>query len=154
MTQWKEINPDSSKIIDKGLKFRAWDKNHNKMIYEWSENPSNYGVYTVWEILDYFEDEDIMQFTWIYDKYWKRIYTWDIIKNYGFVNTYVVKSWEYKRRDIMNWDMQVRHIWYYAEHIPMEDYPDRKTLSISSDDFHNWIIIIWNVYENPELLSA
>jgi uncharacterized phage protein (TIGR01671 family) len=61
------------------IKFRAWDKNHNRMVYPGVVVPAQ-GVYTDGDLVNNFEDEELMQYTGIKDKNGKEIYVGDILR--------------------------------------------------------------------------
>ncbi len=75
-------NKENQKKVDNFsmLKFRAWDKNKNIMVYpgmsvDFQDTPVTSG-----DILNWFEDEDIMQSTGFKDKNEKEIFKADLIK--------------------------------------------------------------------------
>ena len=112
------------------IKFRAYYK--NKMWYgnEDNELEEQYGNF-VSNINTSFEQPDIiwMQFTWLFDKNGKEIYEGDIVKVYDndiakIVFEKCIIVWKTKSHDYMLCNME----W---------------------SDFE----IIWNIYENPELLK-
>jgi len=57
------------------IKFRAWDNQENRMVYPGEFVPF---ANTRWEMLDNFEDWEIMQYTWLKDKNWIEIWEWDV----------------------------------------------------------------------------
>lgn len=133
------------------IKFRAWNKIMSKMAYDiqneydtiwwvrywiWgSETDEEPGMSSFWS---YLRDDDfvVMQRTWLKDSKGKDIYENDITNN-GIV----------KRFDWLHWD------WWGSIH------PGRYfDLSYNKDQelqYHTWfddVIILWNIYENPDLL--
>ncbi len=110
----------------RSLKFRAWDDQEKEMVY-----PAEFVEYAEsrWELLDNFEDEDIMQFTWLIDKDGKEIYENDILQfqwlDTKFQVSYYTEYGQYR----MSWVMYGK-----SENFPI---------------FSNLVKIIWNVYENP-----
>jgi hypothetical protein len=106
-------------------KFRAWDKNNNKMIY-----PSK--KYTNGGLLDWFEDEELMEFTGLLDKNGKEIYEGDIVKTY---NSVIEKIFYENGAFIRSQD----------------DYPLNKYLLITTNQQD--IEVIGNIYENKDLLK-
>lgn len=101
----------------------------------------------------------LIRYIGLKDKNWKEIYEWDIIRHYWYTNKWIVKFWEYQRKRFETRDQQQLHIWYYGH--PISNY-DTKTeiewndscISLLWGDTRNWIEVIWNLYLNPELLSA
>jgi len=107
------------------IKFRAWNKKYDIMSYCWEWE---YDTDTIWQILDCFPQEHIMQYTWLKDKNWKEIYEGDIVIASWWRNKSLVKYEIYWYQPFMFW----RWDWYNS----------------FSD-----IEVIWNICENPELLK-
>lgn len=136
----------------KKIKFRAWDKELNIMSYANDgllvmflgedicvayDSPAGDGVVNIYEL---------MQYTGIKDKNEKEIYEGDIVKfldeevtysdcryDYDeFINTgRVIFNDKLMGWDITNRNMDLEEIWHYSEYIE----------------------VIGNIYENPELLD-
>lgn len=78
------------------IKFRAFQKSDSQMI-EWESVRSNF-----WWYIDGYEDCELMQFTWLYDKNWKEIYEKSVIDNDYEVN--FIFPW-YILKNIYNGDI-------------------------------------------------
>jgi len=77
--------------------------------------------------MDFFEDGDIMLYTWIKDIKWIKIFEWDICKQIDPYNqNFDIEFWVdllYQMHSLMVWDSE------------------------------NKLEVIWNIFENPELLD-
>ena len=118
--------------MDREIKFRVWDKDKNAC----EEDIVN--IYTIKDDLwcNCTTNKVFLQYTWLKDSKGKDIYENDITNN-GIV----------KRFDWLHWD------WWGSIH------PGRYfDLSYNKDQelqYHTWfddVIILWNIYENPDLL--
>ena len=105
------------------IKFRAWN---------WEQ----FSTWWLWDIYSYENINDdwlLTQFTWLLDKNGKEIYEGDVI----------FERWQNREVIFHKWCFCVRHF-------EVEDYPlDRNTYHIFS---HEHIEVIWNIYENPDLI--
>lgn len=125
------------------IKFRAWHKYIKEMLIPeqclFNENGtiSSFAVKTKWDDGQYIvknEDDglwiELMQFTWILDKNWKGIYEGDIVLFERNRDWFAELQW---RKEIkFETDM------YNAKF----DFPCFDSCEV-----------IWNIYENPDLLS-
>ena len=116
------------------LKFRFWNKIDKDFIKcnWWSWNMT---------INDMFLDMDKYylipsQYIWQKDKNWKEIYIWDII----------YKEWYWKKW-LIDWDKDFPRI--IANFWPWTWWGDIKTEYC----FWKTVEIIWNIYENPNLID-
>jgi len=124
--------------MNREIKFRAW--NWENMIYANWISKWNFLIIDWWWrsiqntkfwmkdpiIFISHKEWNLMQYTWLKDKNWKEIYEGDILQD---------KDDRFYRED--NYDIVSIpdfHVWSDQEH--METYE-----------------IIWNIYENPELLK-
>ncbi len=131
------------------IKFRAWDKEYEKMTYfddeDYEYNPplvfrldqvfkknSNYDDYEDFEYNDITDKVEVMQYTGLHDKNGKEIYERDIVKSF-FVDTDEAGNEIYK---------------YYI----IEVKYDEVLCSYKIDKFMN-LEVIGNIYENKELLN-
>lgn len=111
------------------IKFRAWDRNKNRMYYEgdaamWSKDKP----ITSGDLLEWFEDGDLMQFTGLKDKNGKEIWEGDIVRSLN-----------------ENWEVQFSKGQF-------EIKAKRNSFGPKSVDF-DMVEVIGNIYENPELLK-
>ena len=127
------------------IKFRAWDKLTSKMLY-WeyllSVHPS---------INLFFNEPDVelMQYTGLKDKNGKEIYERDIIQEQTIMIGHTGKVFQQGSGE---WSVSYRrgsHPFYI---------PDGFENSIETHSLQDWasdkrIVVIGNIYENPELLS-
>ncbi len=114
------------------IKFRAWDKNKEKMIYPgqtaiWSRHAK----VSSGDLIDWFEDEDLMEFTGLKDKNGKEIYEGDLLK----------RDKRKKRISVAKFSGGMFLFSIVGE--PYFDYPfDARKFEV-----------VGNLYENPELLK-
>jgi O-glycosyl hydrolase len=129
----------------KPIKLRAWD--WNKMLYPckeygvfWRENNMCVILQPDWKLIDIMFERmeekkwELMQYTWLKDKNWKEVYEWDIMKwtSTEWSEEIFVIEWDDKNAKFI--DKCICH-WYIG---------DMNTSDIET---------VWNIYENPELLS-
>lgn len=121
-------------MSNREIKFRAWDW-HNML-----QDPKIW--YIEW-IYDYpinnefsLSNDIYMQYTWLKDQNWNEIYEWDIL---DYTNAQIIIS--------IRWD----YTWANRQF---------DECGIFGDSFGNFdlgvarhCIIIWNIYENPDLLG-
>ena len=142
--------------MNREIKFRAWDKKDNKMLYGIEDEDHGAGVVDIegCEIASYekcFGDYlhnnryEVMQFSGFHDKNGKEIFENDIIK----IDDPEEDSTGFVLFDKGTWYLQ----WLYRD----EDEPQIPVLS-NLYEFHLDILdipllIVGNIYENPELLK-
>ena len=146
------------------IKFRAWNKKYEEM-YSWDElleklegwtkeslnishhfyTPLFLSIVTdpvIWELYE------LRQFTWLYDSKWKEVFEGDIVNfrslakkdiRTGWIEYYSYSGNWYCRQSII-----IKRNYYSAWEWHVE------SLNIENE---SEIEIIWNIYENPELLS-
>lgn len=112
------------------LKYRAWNRRTNKM-----ESSLEIRMHTLNDLM--YDDWNVyMQYIWLKDKDWVEIYEGDILKD-------------------TNWKLEAVSFGIYYD---WGSYYDNKASFIKiSYDLDNCIkdddIIIWNIYENPNLIE-
>lgn len=124
------------------IKFRAYNK-HTKKMYEVEWLSFRYNLLIVsanedWERKQKLSDFELMQYTGLKDKNWKELYEGDI---------YDLKTWS-----------KVYYRWYIRI---LDTYSGFRHKTIKTERVHrykywpgwNKFEIIWNIYENPELLN-
>lgn len=133
------------------IKFRAWDNNKKVIRYLWDMYCGTY-----WSMFDNFEDEDIMQFTWLLDKNGKEIYEGDILKITS--KTWYSDHWS-------EWWVQIDGVEPEVDvsYVSVKQKWNAWTIPLSHEYTHeDWtrarivdreIEVIWNIYQNPELLK-
>ena len=110
------------------IKFRAWDKEKGKIVYEIEFNKIPNGINHAIKICDILGLE-LMQFTGLKDKNKKEIYEGDIVESTDKTARYEIVFLEGS---------------YMARSIKLKDYYDDISM------FHK---VIGNIYENPELIN-
>lgn len=151
--------------MENRFKFRAWD--WNKIIYNLMfKNSGGFSTYELlfdeeyWDkIIEIITLKNIMQYTWLKDKNWKEIYDGDIISF-----PYITPFWDID--DNSEWDRKLVEFknWMYwfankTRFIPLESYINKEDWQYISNAWNKVVykdfiwIIIWNIYENPELLK-
>lgn len=112
------------------IKFRAWDRNHGKMVFPNEQC-------TTGTLIDWFEDEDLMQYTSLKDKNGREIYERDII--------------EYELQLIPIRKTEIYEVTWWQSGFgfkrPGEEDGCATYLQLSK------VAVIGNVHENPELMQ-
>ncbi len=141
------------------IKFRAWDKQTDELIYnvlveisehdDWTEGYSSWSVANDMEIGN---DERLvfMQYIGLKDKNGKEIYEGDIIQEQTIMIGHTGKVFQQGSGE---WSVSYRrgsHPFYI---------PDGFENSIETHSLQDWasdkrIVVIGNIYENPELLKS
>lgn len=121
------------------IKFRAWDKVADNMYYfdlydlETSIPFIHRNKVPGARTITLWHPQYIMQFTWLKDKNWVDIYEWDVVaRNHMWIwrmTKHIVKR---ESVDTWWWYISVEYVWY--------------------QDVSFWEVI-WNIYENKDLLS-
>ena len=114
-------------MIVREIEFRVYDRNQNKILYI---GDSSY-TKTVGTMLDYFEDEDLMQYTGLKDKNGKKIYEGDILESEIKIKRSVIF-----KDGCFGW---------MGHSDPSQSVTIRNT---------NDMKIIGNIYENKELIES
>lgn len=126
------------------IKFRAWrEKNELKewhmISWEQIKHNTNYNLF--WWYFELFNRREFvpMQYTWLKDKNWNEIYDGDLIK--------------------YSWNSRIWEIYFDTENLQFRMKSTDKSAKIETVhryQFHElWTLeIIWNIYENPELLKS
>jgi hypothetical protein len=123
------------------IKFRAWDSDFGKMIYEFT--PDGYSVDMQNGMLevgsqngdgDYFT-LPLMQFTGLLDKNGKEIYEGDLVESeFGYIGEIIYENSYDRARYLIEWN-------------------DGDNCDIFLDASHGEIEVFSNIYENPELIN-
>tara|TARA_R100001530_G_scaffold87389_1_gene60863 strand:- start:356 stop:727 length:372 start_codon:yes stop_codon:yes gene_type:complete len=120
------------------IKFRAWDKKKEKLIYQ---NEMDHLIFPGKRKVENFEDIELMQYTGLKDENGKEIYEGDVVSGFqvagmadeNYVVEFMYASFVFKRGDTG---------------LRLGPGPEMFTL-------HNHEIeVIGNIHENPELLSS
>ena len=126
------------------IKFRAWDKSKKEMFKLWNPYISQF---LAWEIADVFvnwknekHNYIFLQYTWLNDKEWKEIYEGDILTS---LYSFEWCKWNY----LIEWDdrnacFDNKKIWEHQQN----------NVSVFMRNLER-CQIIWNIYENPELIK-
>lgn len=135
------------------IKFRAW--NWSKIIKVWKINRWDDLVWItdaiqsiVWDAYTYRSQESrewrgrlsdiiLMQYTWILDKNWKEIYEGDMIK--------------YKTNKIQHSLVQWIGDWFKIVKVESPTRTRTSTLLHFISEYQ--CEVVWNIYENPDLLT-
>lgn len=152
----KKVSPDNSGSQNREIKFRAWDRNWEIMIY-WYDILIHWDwqltIFDDWERIDSKKDYwsfILMQYTWLKDKNLVEIYEGDVVKRDDESN------WKYRRFAVVkiNPDIQFdcKDIWPVNWIKNSSDNLFRYG-NFAYKDTHNHLEIIWNIYQNTELLS-
>lgn len=146
------------------IKFRAWDKEYEKMTYfddeDYEYNPplvfrldqvfkknSNYDDYEDFEYNDITDKVEVMQYTGLHDKNGKEIYEGDIVKvnlhnyDYGF-----------KQDEIGQIKFVDGSFGFYREISKTEYYFNDLATEVGYGEI-DYYEVIGNVWENKELLN-
>lgn len=125
------------------IKFRVWNMTEWQMQYDdiyFTDTTLSAFIGLNWDISEEYmnrsDEVELMQFTWLYDKNWKEIYEGDIVKFMLWGNNFISSIYFTPQK------------WYYLKYKAVF----RKAGRICSFNIFKWTEIIWNIYENPELL--
>lgn len=132
--------------MDREIKFRAFQKDMNMVIYPKKHYSPTYELWYLGEMYNPEENEFhimrerdskfvLMQYTWLKDKNWQEIYEGDVMQDGRFVDTdygsFVLSKWK-------------------GEHATVQYFPDIIKYDMK---LFKELEVVWNIYENPELLA-
>lgn len=129
------------------IKFRAWDYNDEKVIpwesirIEKDENETNLSVVVFdGSVGDHYDDFPIMQYTGLKDSKGVEIYEGDILRCYHWTNGFV---------------FYLDGSYHVSSDQVSLDYENHTTYDHLNSDLiaDNTLIVIGNIYDNPELLN-
>lgn len=125
------------------IKFRAWDKDKLEMILPTDTDSMNYWDWVTGTSVEIVNNQlrsnlyNWMQYTGLKDKNGVEIYEGDVIKK----GKHIMK--------IIFWEYYADDSYYYCEWAFVTD--EELNNNIDVDD--SIVEVIWNIYENPELLK-
>lgn len=132
------------------IKFRAWLDYENKFAYR--DNSWGYDDWMFWGVVHWYP---LCQYTWLKDKNWKEIYEGDILnKHFPKVKPIwqkiideIEKDNDYTKYNFFVHPSLIHWRKAYDERFEV------KIPNIYNNEFVDEYEIIWNIYENPELLT-
>lgn len=134
--------------MSREIKFR-WYHKKKKIMWVISELYSDWTVFFEWYYKNWgwlndvkLKDIELMQYTWLKDKNWKEIYEWDLIELqhncWSTICEVIYGNWAYYAKSI-GWPSKDTMMWLYTSEFNNPNY-----LKVE---------IIWNIYENSDLLN-
>lgn len=130
--------------MNRKIEFRAWDIENNKMIRTYAHIGKDWNMFVAFT--QRLQDLYIMQYVWIEDKNWKKIYEWDIIKKDNDCDWVLWVVWYDKYCFVL----------YEKEKLVRDKRQDWRIFDMSSIIWSVQVYweVIWNIYENPDILSS
>jgi uncharacterized phage protein (TIGR01671 family) len=127
----------------RGIKFRAWDKEENRMIYDTERDSMSYWDWVTWTSVEIVNSQlrsnsyEWLQFTWLKDKNGKEIYEGDVVEN--------------KRNSVKDLIEDNTTVWNRWE--VRFDNSAFRVHAFTLNQIARDLEIIWNIHENKELLT-
>lgn len=143
----------------KEIKMRAWIKDKQEMFYNVYITPRDKITDDEWEEIGIYWVDVVMLDTWLKDVNWKPIYDWDIIKTpiYMFSETpYCYENNEVVYEKWAFWIKRGRNheLLRETESVNKETEEYIPNVWTVYKDFIPKVEVIWNAYENKDLLNV